>query len=101
MDRDPVDVAAGHLDAAGDLLFQQLEVRLLHQPGRDAEMGEGQELGARVGGVAVALHHRQVLVVAVGAQERAALDAPRNMAQLEENQVRSRWLRWAESRCRK
>ena len=38
MDRGPVDGAAGHRDAAGDLLFQQLEVRVLHQPGGDAEM---------------------------------------------------------------
>ena len=74
MDRAPVDGAAGHRDAAGDLLLQQLEVRVLHQPGGDAVLSQGLQLGARVGGVAVALHHRQVLVVAVGALERAGLE---------------------------
>jgi len=74
MDRVPVDGAAGHRDAAGDLLLDQLEVAVLHQPGGDAEMCEGLELGARVGGVAVVLHHRQVLVVAIGARKRAGPD---------------------------
>ena len=72
--RAPVDGAAGHRDAAGDLLLDQFEVRVLHQSGGDAEMCEGLELGDHVGGVAVALHHRQVLVVAVGALERAGLE---------------------------
>ncbi len=72
--RAPVDVAAGHRDAAGDLLLDQLEVRVLHQPGGDAVLSQGLQLGARVGGVAVALHHRQVVVVAVGALERAGLE---------------------------
>ena len=72
--RAPVDVATGHRDAAGDLLLDQPEVGVLHQPGGDAELGEGLELGARVGGVAVAMHHRQVLVVAIGARKRAGLE---------------------------
>jgi len=72
--RTPVDGAAGHWDAAGDLLLDQLEVAILHQPGGDAVVGQGLELGARVGGVAVALHHRQVGVVAIGARKRAGLD---------------------------
>ena len=61
--------------------------------------GEGLGLGTRVGGVAVALHHRQVGVVAVEAWERAVLRLSRSMAQPEEKQLRSRWLRLAESRC--
>jgi hypothetical protein len=53
-----MDVAAGHRDATGDLLFNQLEVGGLHQPGGDAVVGEDLELGVGIGGVAVALHHR-------------------------------------------
>ena len=62
-------------------------------------MGEGLELGVGVGGASVALHHRQVLVVAIGVRKRTGLRASRRMAQLDEKQVRSRWLSWAESRC--
>ena len=69
-----MDVAAGHRDAAGDLLLDQLEVGGLDQPGGEAVVGEGLELGVGVGGVAVALHHRQVLVVAIGARKRAGLE---------------------------
>jgi hypothetical protein len=46
--RAAVDVAAGHRDVAVDLLLQQLEVGVLY--------------------------HRQVLVVAIGAVERAGFD---------------------------
>ena len=74
MDRAPVDGAAGHRDAAGDLLLDQPEVGVLHQPGGDAEMCEGLELGVGVGGVAVALHYRKVLVVAIGALQLAGLE---------------------------
>jgi hypothetical protein len=69
-----MDGAAGHRDAADDLLLQQLEVGGLDQPGGDAVVGEGLELGVGVGGVAVAMHHRQVLVVAIGARKRAGLE---------------------------
>ena len=72
--RAPMDGAAGNRDAAGDLLLDQPEVPVLHQPGDDAVVGQGLELGARVGCVAVALHHRHVLVVAVVALERAGLE---------------------------
>ncbi len=68
-----VDVAAGHRDATGDLLLDHLEVGCLHQPGGDAVVGEGLELGVGVGGDAVAMHHRQVLVITIGALERAGL----------------------------
>ncbi len=74
IDRATVEVAAGNGDAAGDLLLDQLEVSVLHQPGRDAEMGQGAELGVGVGGVTKALDDRQVLVVAIGALECAGLD---------------------------
>ena len=69
-----MDVAAGHRDATGDLLLDQLEIGGLDQPGGDAVVGEGVELGVGVGGVAVALHNRQVLVVAIGARKRAGLE---------------------------
>ncbi len=69
IDGAPVDVAAGQRDATGDLLLDQLKVSCLHQPGGDAVVGEGLELGVGVGGVAVALHHRQVLVITIGALE--------------------------------
>jgi len=69
-----VDVELGHQDAAGVLLLDQLVVGGLHQPGGAAVVGEGLELGVGVGGVAVALHHRQVLVVAIGARKRAGLE---------------------------
>jgi hypothetical protein len=69
-----MDVAAAHGDAACDLLLDQPEVTVLHQLGCDALVGKGLELGARVSGVAVALHHRQVGVVAVGTGERAGLE---------------------------
>ena len=69
-----MDVAAGDGDAAVDLLFNQPEVRVLHQPGCDAVVGQGAELGIGIGGVAKALHHRQVLVVAIGALECSGLD---------------------------
>jgi hypothetical protein len=74
IDQAPVEVAAGNGDAAGDLLLDQLEVSVLHQPGRHAVMGQGADLGVRVGGVAKALDDRQDLVVAIGALERAGLD---------------------------
>lgn len=73
-DRAAVDVESGHRDAAGVLLLDQLVVGGLHQPGGAAVVGEGLELGVGVGGVAVALHHRQVLVVAIGARKRAGLE---------------------------
>ena len=79
-----VEVAAGHRDTADDLLLDQLEVSVLHQPGCDAEMGEGLDLSVRVGGITTCLllavyddkvlHHRQVLVIAIGALERARPD---------------------------
>ena len=69
-----VDVESGHRDAAGVLLLDQLVVGGLDQPGGDAVVGEGLELGGGVGGVSVALHHRQVLVVAIGARKRAGLE---------------------------
>jgi len=62
------------LGALADLLLDQFEVCGLDQPGGDAVVGEGLELGVGVGGVAVALHHRQVLVVAIGALQRAGLE---------------------------
>jgi hypothetical protein len=74
IDRATVEVAAGNGDAAGDLLLDQLEVSVLHQPGRHTEMGQGPQLGAGIGGVAKTLHHRQILVVTIGALERAGLD---------------------------
>ncbi len=74
IDGAPVDVATGHRDATDDLLLDQLEVGGLHQPGGDAVVGEGLELGGGVGGVSTTLHHRQVLVVAIGARKRAGLE---------------------------
>ena len=58
IDGAPVDVAAGHRGATGDLLLYQIEVGGPHQPGDDAVVGEGLELGVCIGGVSVALHHR-------------------------------------------
>ncbi|MFM9102739.1 MAG: hypothetical protein ACKOPS_16000, partial [Cyanobium sp.] len=69
-----MEVAAVAGDSAVDLLLDQLEVRVLHQPGRDVEMGQGLNLGIGVGSVAKALDDLQVLVVAIGALERAGLD---------------------------
>lgn len=76
-----MDVAAGHQDATDDLLLDLLEVAGLHQPGADAVLGEGLQLSVGVGGVATdlllavyddkLLHHLQVGVIAIGAQEGA------------------------------
>jgi len=79
-----VDGAAGHGDAAGELLLDQREISGLHQPGADAEVVQGLELDARVGGVATCLlvavcdgkvlHHRQEGVVTIGARKRAGFE---------------------------
>ncbi len=72
--RAAVDVAAEDGDTAVDLLLDQLDVSGLHRPGCYAEIGDGTQLGTGIGGVAIALHFCQVLVVAIGTLERAGLD---------------------------
>ena len=69
-----VDVAAGHRDFAGYLLLNQLKVCGLHQPGGDAVTGEGLQLSVGVGGVAVVLHLRMLLAVAICARNCDALE---------------------------
>lgn len=54
---------------------RSLEVNVMRQPRFGTEIGQGLDLRAGVGGVAIALHHCQVLVVAFRALYRTGLDS--------------------------
>ncbi|MFY8148322.1 MAG: hypothetical protein ACOVNL_03785 [Prochlorococcaceae cyanobacterium] len=67
--RTVMEKAGGHREAGVDLALQQQAAAVSAEAGQHAVVGAGGDLGRRLGGVAMALHLAQEVIVGVGALE--------------------------------